>query len=180
MIVQRATVSDCRDVATIHVESWQHAYKDVMPAPFLASLSVGEREAMWRQLVERNTEHLLIARVNKQIIGFVAFDACQDESRRSGDTANKSAPPRSAELWAIYVKPSYWSSGVGRALWLSALQQLRQENFLTVSLWVLSENHRAIAFYKRAGFNSQRGFHKQFEVDGFSLEEQRYSRAVAE
>ena len=82
-------------------------------------------------------------------------------------------------IWAIYVKPTFLSSGVGRELWHAALQQLIHEHFLTVSLWVLSDNYRAIEFYKRAGFAPDPGVLKQFEIGGVSLEEQRYSRAVA-
>ena len=31
-------------IATIHVRSWQAAYQGVVPAKFLASMSVGQRE----------------------------------------------------------------------------------------------------------------------------------------
>lgn len=168
MAIHRATAADCRAVAEVHVESWRYTYKDVMPAQFLASLSVDEREEMWRQLVERHPEHLLVARKDDKTLGFVSFGACRDGS----------APATTAEIWAIYVKPSSWSTGVGRNLWLAALQQMRRERFLAVTLWVLSNNCRAIEFYKRAGFTPEPGAFKQLDIGGVTLEEQRYVRAV--
>ena len=53
MEVLAATSEDCRAVAEVHVESWQHAYRGILPEQYLASLSVAEREAMWRRMVER-------------------------------------------------------------------------------------------------------------------------------
>jgi hypothetical protein len=50
------TAADCRAIAEVHVESWQHAYKDILPDTYLASLSVTEREEMWRCMVSGRRE----------------------------------------------------------------------------------------------------------------------------
>jgi hypothetical protein len=94
MEIQTATVEDCRAVAEVHIESWQHAYRGILPEQYLASLSVADREVMWRRLVEQQTSHLLVARAPGQVVGFVAFGASCDEG----------APIDRAEIWAIYVK----------------------------------------------------------------------------
>lgn len=52
MKIRSATFEDCRAVAEVHVESWQNAYRGTLPEEYLASLSVAERETMWRQMVE--------------------------------------------------------------------------------------------------------------------------------
>ena len=44
MVVRHATPEDSRAIATIHVLSWQAAYQGVVPAQFLASMSVDQRE----------------------------------------------------------------------------------------------------------------------------------------
>lgn len=164
MRIESAASDDCRAVAEVHVESWQEAYKDILPAPFLASLSVTEREAMWHRMVEHQPGHLLVARIAGQVVGFVAFGASRDEG----------APSDRAEVWAICVRPSFWSAGAGRQLWLAALQQVRAEGYKSVSLWVIANNERAINFYTRAGFVADAESLKKFELGGATLEEVRY------
>jgi ribosomal protein S18 acetylase RimI-like enzyme len=166
MEVQAATSEDCRAVAEVHVESWQRAYGGILPEQYLASLSVAEREAMWRRMVERQPSHLLVARAAGQVVGFVAFGASRDEG----------APNDRAEIWAIYVKATSWSSGVGRLLWLEALQRIVAEGYKTVSLWVIAGNERAVRFYERAGFVVEPESRKSFELGGTTLEELRYVR----
>ncbi|WP_161966088.1 GNAT family N-acetyltransferase [Steroidobacter cummioxidans] len=167
--IEPATSRECRAIAEVHVESWQHAYKGLIPDQYLASLSVPEREAMWLRMQEQQPSHLLIARDAGQVVGFVAFGA----SRDSG------APEDQGEIWAIYVKPAFWSAGVGRLLCLAALQQLDVEGYGAVSLWVIVGNQRAIRFYEHAGFVLAPASRKQFELGGAMLEEVRYVKAHA-
>lgn len=169
MEIEFATLDDCRGIAEVHVESWQHAYRGIMPAPYLASLSVPEREATWRRMLEAHPANLLLVRSAAQVIGFVSF----------GDSRDEGAPVDRAEIWAFYVKPSQWSCGAGRLLWLSALERIRARGYNSVSLWVVVGNERAMRFYQRAGFVVEPGSLKQFERGGAQLEEVRYVRNIA-
>jgi ribosomal protein S18 acetylase RimI-like enzyme len=169
MQIEAATAEDCRAIAEVHVESWQHAYKDFLPERYLASLSITEREAGWRRMVERFPSHLLLARSAGQVAGFVAFGASRDEG----------APTGRGELFAIYVKPSFWSAGGGRQLCLAALQRLHTEGYESASLWVIVGNERATTFYERVGFVAEPQSRKQFELGGITLEEVRYVRSTA-
>lgn len=166
MRLESATAEDCRAIAEVHVESWQHAYKGILPETYLASLSVAEREAMWRRMVEREPSHLVLVRNDKQVVGFVAFGASRDEG----------APAERAEIWAIYVKPDSWSTGAGRLLWLEALQRILAEGYKSISLWIIAGNERAARFYERAGFVLEPESRKSFELGGTTLEELRYVR----
>jgi ribosomal protein S18 acetylase RimI-like enzyme len=166
MEVLPATPEDCRAVAEVHVETWQHAYRGILPDHYLASLSVAEREAMWRRMVAQQPSHLLVARANGVVVGFVAFGASRDES----------APNDRAEIWAIYVKAASWSTGAGRQLWLEALKRIVAEGYKSVSLWVIAGNERAVRFYERAGFVVDPESRKSFELGGVTVEELRYVR----
>jgi ribosomal protein S18 acetylase RimI-like enzyme len=166
MEIRPATSEDCRAIAEVHVETWQHAYRSILPEQYLASLSVTEREAMWRHMVERQPSHLLVARAAGEIVGFVAFGASRDEG----------VPNDRAEIWALYVKPESWSTGAGRRLWLEALQRIVAEGYKSVSLWVIADNERAVRFYERAGFLVEPESRKSFMLGGTTLEELRYVR----
>jgi len=162
--VEPAAPSDCHAVAEVHVGSWQQAYREVLPAAYLAALSVAQREAMWIRHLEQQPSHLLVARHAGHVVGFVAFGASRDEG----------VPAERGEIWALYVRPSAWSCGAGLALWLAAAKQLTSEGFTSVSLWVIAGNQRAIRFYARAGFEAELGSRKSFELGGVTLEEVRH------
>ena len=164
MQIEPATLDDARGIAEVHVASWQRAYQDILPAPYLAGLSVERRETMWRDAIEKQLPQLLVARSENGIVGFVSFGASRDEG----------AKPGSAEIWAVYLLPEVWSQGIGRMLWHAALERIDAQGFKTVSLWVISTNERAIRFYVDAGFVPEPDSLKEFELGGVQLKEIRY------
>lgn len=164
MNIDRATPADVHAIAEIHVNAWRAAYKHILSADYLASLSVEQRKVMWRKTVESGQPELLVARDNGTVCGWVSFAACRDED----------APSRQAEVWAIYVAPASWSKGVGRALWARVREILRDKGFMTCSLWVFQENEQAIRFYRSLGFSPDSLPPRHFELGGQQLREVRY------
>jgi len=158
MHIAPARLEDARQVAEIHVTTWQSAYQGIVPAEYLASLSVDQREAMWRESIAEGVPELLVAKVEGGIVGWVAFGPCRDE----GSPAD----------------PSYWSSGVGRMLWHRAQARMLEQGFKTVSAWVFTQNARAIRFYRAAGFAPDLASVKEFELGGEQVQEIRYARAL--
>jgi ribosomal protein S18 acetylase RimI-like enzyme len=91
------------------------------------------------------------------IVGFCAVttpkhDAKQDESL--------------AEVGALYVNPDRWREGAGSAMLIAAFERLRERAWQEVVLWVLPENHRALAFYIRFGFMIEIGIENREERSG--------------
>ena len=152
MRVKAATPDDARSMAEVHVASWRAAYAGIVTAGYLAGLSVEQREVSWKRQLLEGVPQVLIARDGPGVIGFIAFGACRD----------KEAPSSFAEIWAVYVLPSHWSLGVGRALWLAARESLLDQGFAAVTLWVLALNARGIRFYSAAGFAVDPGSEKLF------------------
>jgi len=97
MHIAPARLEDARQVAEIHVTTWQSAYQGIVPAEYLASLSVDQREAMWRESIAEGVPELLVAKAEGGMVGWVAFGPCRDEG----------SPADSAEVWAIYVAPVF-------------------------------------------------------------------------
>ena len=161
--IAAASPEDCRAVAELHIASWRAAYADVLDATFLAGLSIDRREQLWRQVLSEGKSELLLGRVGASPVGFASLGPCRDAD----------APPQRGELWALYVHPDAWSTGVGRQLWHAALERLQSQGFPSVSLWVLEQNARAIRFYSAAGLNVERGSEKEFELGGTKVREVR-------
>lgn len=168
MQIAPASHEDLEAVARVHVLSWQGAYADVLPPAYLASLSVERRASGWRQVLAQGTSELLVARQGDEIAGFVSCGRSRDQDAAAG----------TGEIWAIYVAPRHWSTGVGKALWLAARERLAAMGCSTVTLWVLAGNARAIAFYQAQGFAIDAASAKQIEVGGVALTEVRLALAL--
>lgn len=166
MSIHAATYEDARAIAEVHVLSWQHAYRGLLPQEFLAGLSVQGREGMWAESLINGLPSLRVAKVGGQVVGFSAYGPCRDEG--SG--------PTDYEVWALYVVPAYWSTGLGHQLWLKSQEVMASQGAARISLWVLVGNERAIKFYAAAGFHPEPGSVKTFELGGVQVHEVRYVR----
>ena len=118
MIVRPAKPDDAREIAEIHVRTWQAAYPGIVPAEYLASLRVERYESMWKEKLPRDRPVARCGR-GRSHARLGGFGASRDNGAASSD----------AEIWAIYVSPSQWSKGVGRMLWSHAHARLRALGF---------------------------------------------------
>ena len=71
----------------------------------------------------------------------------------------------------LAVAPSSQGQGLGRQLVDAALATARDRNARKVVLHVLSTNHRAIALYRRAGFEQEGCLVRQFQLDGHYVDD---------
>ncbi|UEP31079.1 MULTISPECIES: GNAT family N-acetyltransferase [unclassified Burkholderia] len=165
--IRAATSADAPIIAAIHVASWQATYPGIMPAPFLAALSVEQRTAAWRNALDSGRPRVALAFTEDKPSGWIAYGPTRD--------ADKDATW--GEVEAIYLHPSHCGQGIGAALIAHACRSLHDAGHGWVSLWVLVENRRAKAFYEREGFVAERDI-KTFEIDGVPIEEVRYWRAL--
>jgi len=168
MLIRSANADDTDAIGQVHIASWRHAYRAILPAEFLAGLSVVQRRAMWAEAVAKDLPHLLVAEVQGQVVGFSAIGPCRDEGSARADF----------ELWAIYALPSQWSTGIGRELWHASCKVLRSRGSRHVSLWVIANNERAIKFYTAAGFMPEAHTRRSFELGGAHIEEVRYVQSL--
>lgn len=163
--IRHAVPEDARAVAEIHVDAWQAAYSAILPAAFLASLTVASRQAFWTQFLAEKQGDLLVAIEADRMLGWINTGPCRDQDASMGD----------AEILALYASPTAWSTGVGRQLWSSARTRLLEQGHRQCHLWVLAQNARAIRFYKAAGFERDDSSAKTFELGGAMVEEIRLS-----
>ncbi|WP_219211975.1 GNAT family N-acetyltransferase [Variovorax boronicumulans] len=165
-----ASLEDAAAVARIHVEAWRAAYEGIIPAPFLAAMSVSRREAAWRESIARGAPEVLVAKGAAGVVGWIAFGASRDAD----------ADAVQAEVHAIYLAPDHWAQGIGGLLWTEARRRLALQGFERVSLWVLAENARALRFYRAMGLTLDPTGQKDSERGGKRLLELRYVMALAQ
>jgi GNAT superfamily N-acetyltransferase len=157
-VIRPGTPADAEAVARVQVQSWQVAYAHALPQDRLMALSVEERAGMHRRWPP------LVAQVDDAVVGFVSVGPTHDEQ---GD----------GELYAIYVHPDHWGTGIGRALIEAGEQRLRELGHRDAHLWVLEDNPRARRFYEIAGWSTD-GTARRIEIFGFDIDEVRYVKQL--
>ncbi len=165
--IRAATSVDASAIAEIHVASWRATYPGIMPASYLAGLSVEQRTIAWRDVLDAGRPRVALAFTEGEPRGWIAY----------GPTRDSDKDPAWGEIEAIYLHPSHCDLGIGAALVAHARRSLHDAGHRWVSLWVLVENRRAKAFYEREGFVAEHDA-KTFEIDGVPIEEIRYWRAL--
>jgi GNAT superfamily N-acetyltransferase len=104
-----------------------------------------------------------VAELDGEVVGFASVGACRDE-----DDAG--------ELYAIYLHPTCWDKGIGRALLERAEESMRAFGFERAMLWVMEGNERGERFYRAAGWK-QDG-RKVDTFQGAEVSELRYRKAL--
>jgi ribosomal protein S18 acetylase RimI-like enzyme len=168
MIVRRAKATDAPAIAAIHVHAWQTAYQGIVPSAFLDSLSIEEREGRWRANLELRTSETWVAEENEEVVGWISAAGSRDPDSQ----------PLTGEVWAMYVDPSCWRQGLGRRLLREAEGYLVTCGFSEVTLWVLEENTRAIAFYESNGLVADPVSQKTIMLGGAELSEIRLRKRL--
>ncbi len=162
-----ASPADAWDVAAVHVESWQIAYRGLVPDAVLAGLSVANREQWWHDaLASRGARSTLLATDAHTLLGFAAIGPGRD-----GD-------PQVGELYAMYLRSAAWGRGVGRTLHGAAMARLRTFGFERASLWMLAGNERALRFYRSQGWTPDGRSKLVTGPDGVELDHRGMSRVV--
>ncbi len=167
--LRRARENDAPAIARVHVGTWREAYRDLVPAAYLAALSLEQREEMWaRELKVLPADRKpWVAETRQGIVGFVTGGAARDDD----------APAGTGEVYAIYVLPDCWAQGVGRSLLAHAERDLHDHGYSEAVLWVLADNERARQFYELRGWRPD-GATKSRDRGGEEQEEVRYRIAL--
>ena len=163
MAVRRATEADAEAIAYVHVRTWQSAYRHLFPPQELDALPIAPRVAAWRrQLAGSAGAHGVL--VDDARSGFASVGPSRDEDGVG-------------ELYAIYVRPERWGTGVGRELIAAAEEELRALGFAEATLWVLDDNPRARAFYAACGWRPDGGAKRGVHL-GVAVDELRYRKSL--
>jgi GNAT superfamily N-acetyltransferase len=108
-----------------------------------------------------------VAEEDGRVLGFASTGPSRDEE----------APPKTAEVSTIYLAPELVGTGLGRPLFAHAVEDLRDQGYVRVELWVLTTNDRARRFYEHAGWRADGGA-RMDDVLGIELHEVRYVLAL--
>jgi GNAT superfamily N-acetyltransferase len=165
-MIRWASVADAEGMARVHVESWEAAYRGLIPNKVIDRLTVERRTVGWNQRL-RDPEPrtaAFVAEHGGELVGLCNVGPTRDDDLDA---------ERVGEVQAIYVLPDHWGHGHGRDLMREALDWLRSGGFAAAMLWVLDTNTIGREFYEKGGWRLDDAV-KVDESFGSPLNEVRY------
>lgn len=149
-------------VSEIYEASWKYAYRDILPGEYLERIPAGR----WVSGLDIGGRTHLVMLDGGRYIGaacccasrFLEFDGW-------------------GEIVSLYLLPSYIGRGFGKPLLEAAVAALAGQGYRDAFLWVLEENRRARAFYKRMGFRPD-GICRADVIGGKAVRELAYCRQI--
>lgn len=165
-LIRLARPEDAPAIATVHVRTWQFAYRGQIPDTYLDSMSIESRTARWQEILEDldSQRGVFVAEIEDKVVGFCVVGRSRDDG--SDDSTG--------ELYAIYVDAQSMNRGVGLALIRGGQEYLGAQGYTKATLWVLESNQRARRFYERQGWAPD-GAMQTIEFAGASILELRYA-----
>ncbi|MFD8050137.1 GNAT family N-acetyltransferase [Streptomyces chartreusis] len=167
--IRPMTPADCDRVAEIRIGGWRSAYRGLIPQSYLDALDVARDAERRRGYFSQGDASVLdlVAERDGEIVGWACQGPYRDGEARTEDV----------ELYAIYVDPGRYGTGIGHALLQESVRRCTAAGHPRMLLWVLKDNARARRFYERAGFRAD-GAEEPFEVEGVEVPEVRYAREL--
>jgi len=136
--VRKAIQRDAGALAEIFRNSWELAYRGIIPHLHLESM-IRRRDESWWQSVIRGSEGLLVLEVSGAAVGYVTYGRARGRSKLQG------------EIYELYLSPTHQGLGFGEHLFEGARHMLDERRLEGLVVWALSANEAAAAFYRRRG-----------------------------
>lgn len=142
MTVRVASPLDAPQIARIHVDAWRKAYIGIVSDSHLEGLSLEGRIEFWTRTLSAPSKNTLVAETPEgKVAGWTTLSTSRDPDGQG-----------EGEIYALYVDPECWGTGVGKRLMAEAILLSTLRGYRVVTLWVLADNLRARRFYESVGF----------------------------
>ena len=168
MVIRAGSAADAAQIAVVQREGWFAAYEGIIPAEIINRVTTPDNGARVRQTFRtRPWQRMLVAVAADEespvqegepttsgIVGYASFGPETDvlSAPWPHPLTTHGEDGSVAELYALYVRPAWWSTGTGHALMERVLARTSGLGYRSITLWVLRDNLRARRFYERAGF----------------------------
>jgi GNAT superfamily N-acetyltransferase len=139
--VRQARPEDASQIAQVYVDSWLDTYAGILPHRMLCSMTPNGQTARWRSAIRaRGRESVFVAEFGKHgVIGMTSFGPSRDSALMYG-----------GEIYTLYVHPSFYGRGSGRALMEGAFAALRKKGNSSCIVWAHAKNPVRF-FYEAVG-----------------------------
>ncbi len=136
--VRRGKLADAKALAEVFRESWELAYRGIIPHLHLETM-IRRRSADWWRTMIRSGDTLFVLEVAGQVAGYATCGVSRTRGAQQG------------EIYEIYLAPRFQGLGFGEHLFEACRHALDMRRLRGLLVWALSDNDAAIAFYWRRG-----------------------------
>ena len=140
-------------IAEIKVKGWQSTYNKIVDEAYLQKLSAEQICDVMRE--NKKKDRYLIAEVGGEIVGFCRYRVCEELDGRDNCRG---------VISELYVKPNRKRMGIGGLLFRYVLDDLKESGCGSAELGCFSENHSALAFYRK--MNGEFIGRESFDIEG--------------
>lgn len=136
--VRKGTPRDAEALAGVFRDSWQLAYRGIIPHLHLETM-IRRRDKAWWSTAVKGSEGLLVLEVVGVTAGYVTYGRSRGRSKLQG------------EIYELYLAPTYQGLGFGEHLFEAARHALDERRLNGLVVWALKANTGAGDFYRRRG-----------------------------
>lgn len=139
VLIREPRPADVEALAALHISTWRETYAHALPADFFTDQVLQQRRELWTRITAGplSDRTAAVAEIDGTLVGF-AFSG--------PPPVDETDAPRPLQLFMLYLAAAHHGCGAGQAL-LDAVLGDRPAH-----LWVMKDNPRAQAFYRRNGF----------------------------
>ena len=145
-LFRRAKLNDAKAIARLLIGSWKYAYKNIMPAEFLADLSINDWTNGWKSHLNKPENEVYVLLVGQEVIGVVEICAFKKEYNQYEIYRDY------IEIPVFYLLSNKIGMGYGRKMMAEILAVISDRDTMGVAIWVLEKNKPARSFYEFFGF----------------------------
>ena len=136
--VRKGAPRDAATLADLFRQSWELAYRGIIPHLHLESM-IRRRDKAWWQSAASGADGLLVLEVAGVLAGYVTFGRARGRSKHQG------------EIYELYLIPTHQGLGFGEHLFEAARHALDMRRLNGLVVWALADNIGAGEFYWRRG-----------------------------
>ncbi len=164
--VIRANKDNAIDMGFVHSQSWQKAYRGIIPDEIVNSFTSEKRAEIFVDAISTRPEEYYLFRVDGHPAGIASLNKSHEEN----------APDYIGEIYSIYFHPDFWGTSATHKALQFCVERLKSLGYTQVTIWVLKDNFRARSFYEKNDFSFD-GLEQEVNI-GKPLVEIRYSKKI--
>jgi L-amino acid N-acyltransferase YncA len=143
----------------VNISVWQTTYRGIIHETVLNDMTPDSLRQKWDRTVANTTEQICyVAVLEKNVIGYVVCGKNRNDALKFD-----------WELYAIYLLAEHQGKGVGKQLFIRAIEEMKKHKVHSFILFVLKENHATRKFYE--AFKPDFQIQKTFELGGKEYQE---------
>jgi GNAT superfamily N-acetyltransferase len=136
--VRKGRPADTGALSQVFRESWQFAYRGIIPHVHLEGY-IRQRTPEWWRSAIRSGDCPLVLDLDGKVVGYATFGA----ARHRG--------PYQGEIYELYLDPIHQGLGLGEHLFEGCRHALDMRKAKGLIVWALLDNTAACDFYWRRG-----------------------------